>query len=695
MIRYFILATLLTISIFIIPIHAQQQTMHELPDGAITRLGKGGINVMQFSPDGKRLAVGTDIGIWLYDVATGKEIPLPNKVIAQVNAVTFSANSNILACCGYFNRLIQIWDIETVNELPHISVPISERIIWNGITEIPSVIDLTFTNNDTILIGVDHTGKFLHWDLNTYKLVSEQQKFSLSNFKSSTLSKDGSLFLTGYHTGEITMWDPHTGNRVEILSGHKPKIKLGKKRTDIRALVFSPDRNMFASGSEDLSVQLWNTERRKVHAYLKGHKGWVTAIAFSNDGKTIASGDTNGIINVWDTTKRRRIATLEAHKNTINALAFSPDGKTLTSGSADGKILFWNQDTWENPATFVDGHTEWVKAIAFSSDNATISTAMFNNTVQKYDVYTGTKLSDFSAAQQNLTQNVALSPDASILACYPITGIIAFNAKQKWHTDITRQEHENTKIWELNTGKELPSLIQSSGMVTFSQDSRLIALNSSVLGKKRALGNPFRTYTSVDYQGIYIWNVRTGEKITHLQPKRTIWDQPFTFSPKGTKLVTQGSSSMFETLLWDVENQQKPITLKERVDAVAFSPDGTLLATIASFDIYLFDTVTGKKLRKLVMKEGDAVDGTAITFSPEGSILLISKMPHILPFCMDTIELFDVKTSRKLLSLPGHTETIETLVFSHDGKVLASGSKDGTVILWDWYKILNKITMEK
>ena len=42
-------------------------------------------------------------------------------------------------------------------------------------------------------------------------------------------------------------------------------------------------------------------------------------------------------------------------------------------------------------------------------------------------------------------------------------------------------------------------------------------------------------------------------------------------------------------------------------------------------------------------------------------------------------------------SLPGHTEPIETLVFSHNGKILASGSQDGTVLLWDWKKILAKI----
>ena len=51
---------------------AQDNTKIGLPEGAITRLGKGGINLMRFSPDGTRLAVGTDVGVWLYDVTRWK-----------------------------------------------------------------------------------------------------------------------------------------------------------------------------------------------------------------------------------------------------------------------------------------------------------------------------------------------------------------------------------------------------------------------------------------------------------------------------------------------------------------------------------------------------------------------------------------------------------------------------------------------
>ena len=56
--------------------YAENSGQTHVPEGAIARLGKGGINLIRFSPDGSKLAVGTDIGLWLYDV---KEGPLSGK----------------------------------------------------------------------------------------------------------------------------------------------------------------------------------------------------------------------------------------------------------------------------------------------------------------------------------------------------------------------------------------------------------------------------------------------------------------------------------------------------------------------------------------------------------------------------------------------------------------------------------------
>ena len=80
----------------------------------------------------------------------------------------------------------------------------------------------------------------------------------------------------------------------------------------------------------------------------------------------------------------------------------------------------------------------------------------------------------------------------------------------------------------------------------------------------------------------------------------------------------------------------------------------------------------------------------ALTFSPDGTILVGAGMKrrNIL------IKLWNVDTGKSLGTLSGHTEPIKTLVFSHDGKILASGSQDGTILSWNWDKIIAKRTSD-
>ena len=78
---------------------ADYVTWH-LPEGALARLGKGTIEAVAFSPDGQVLAVAGGIGIWLYDVATSRELALLTGHTSGVESVSFSPDGSILASGG-------------------------------------------------------------------------------------------------------------------------------------------------------------------------------------------------------------------------------------------------------------------------------------------------------------------------------------------------------------------------------------------------------------------------------------------------------------------------------------------------------------------------------------------------------------------------------------------------------------------
>ena len=57
--------------------------------------------------------------------------------------------------------------------------------------------------------------------------------------------------------------------------------------------------------------------------------------------------------------------------------------------------------------------------------------------------------------------------------------------------------------------------------------------------------------------------------------------------------------------------------------------------------------------------------------------------------------IWDIDTGIEMGYVSGHIKNIQSLAFSHDGKTLASGSGDGTVLLWDWEKIMIKAKENK
>ncbi|NPA93572.1 MAG: WD40 repeat domain-containing protein, partial [Chloroflexi bacterium] len=158
------------------------------------------------------------------------------------------------------------------------------------------------------------------------------------------------------------------------------------------------------------------------------------------------------------------------------------------------------------------------------------------------------------------------------------------------------------------------------------------------------------------------------------------------FSPDGTLLASVSCSQRDEETwrcvkgeiqLWRVSDGTLVRTLEGyeyAVVSVAFSPDGTLLASGSRWDgtVQLWRVSDGALVRTL---EGHTSSVESVVFSPDGTLLASGSWDK-------TVRLWRVSDGALVRILEGHMAWVRSVAFSPDGTLLASGSDDGTIRLW-------------
>jgi Tol biopolymer transport system component len=174
---------------------------------------------------------------------------------------------------------------------------------------------------------------------------------------------------------------------------------------------------------------------------------------------------------------------------------------------------------------------------------------------------------------------------------------------------------------------------------------------------------------------VRVWELATGRESKQI----TLGDKvnSVAFSPDGRQLVTASADKAGPLQAWDAEKGKALWQMRlgaGAATAAALSPDGTRVAVgMDDKMLYVVQATTGRLTMRL---RGHTAAITSVAVSPDGKQMATAGADN-------SVAVWDMATGRALLRLQGHNKGVECVAFSPDGKTLASGGQDKVVRLWD------------
>jgi WD40 repeat protein/DNA-binding SARP family transcriptional activator len=506
-------------------------------------------------------------------------------------------------------------------------------------------------------------------------------------------SPDGTCLATASADRTARVWDSASGQEVFTTSGH---------RSLVRSVAFSPPEGvagrcgaLLATASEDGTVKVWSLApspapstksfQDTLRAGVSGEElltlsdpaGPVLSVVFDPDGTRLATASQDGTVRVWRAATGQELLALSGHMGPVQGIAFSPDGMRLATGGEDGAVKVWSLSSTEDLSgaelLALSGHAGPVYAVAFSLDGTRLATAGADGTARVWDATSGEELLTLSG-HSGAVRDVAFSPDGTRLA--------------------TTGADEKVKFWSLGSSAA-PSAGSSQDTLRASAAGQELLTLSGHTGPVHGVAfspDGTRLATASEDRTGRVWEVSVDQELPALFGHvGTVWDAAF--SPDGTRLATAGEDRTAR--VWSLASGADPsvdirtgalgqelLTLSghnQDVNFVAFSPDGTRLAT-ASYDgtakvwsLASSSAVPGEELLTLSGHTGWVM---CVAFSPDGTRLATTSADG-------TARVWDAASGDELLTLPGHTGLVYAVAFSPDGTRLATTSYDGTARVWD------------
>jgi len=665
-----------------------------LPKGAKLRLGaepftsRFSPSAVPLPPEYRAVLVPDSVnGFRRFDIATGKPLDAAKGGAPTGSGVIISGNGQraVLATTG----ILTVRDTATGKAVKELKPPM-------GFTTLASATapPVSFSGDGKFLAqggpGRSGKGEVLVWDVDKGATVAEitvDQRVGVIP----VLSFDGTLLATrpmsiqGAAGGKddennraVRVWD--VGTKKERF---KARVALGG--TQINACAFSPDGEMLAVSAADGPVDLWDVKTGKVKRTFLGRTGQGHRVAFSADSRALAALAQDGTIQRWSTETGKALGTteppLEMPLYGAHWLAFADKDRLIAWGQIGSAWV-----AWEAPSgkllTRPTEHTSGIRSIAFADGGKQIVTAPFIGKVVRWDATTGKSLGPVTvragrASSQGVT-GLALAPDGAHAAAGSAPAA----------------------VFDLKTGAELFAIPRhpvpgflTSVILTADAES-LVTIAAPSAGTRAANGT------------LVLWDLATRTKVVEIELPVYPGSPSAALSPSGARLVVaryvrtaDGTKSVLTVTGYDAKTGKKLGEIEDPNAGgpvfVAAASETAALVSSGNGRLRAFDFVEGKGGDEIEPNGRGEAGGpvgpvvptaaTPVLFAPDGKRFAFG----VMNMAGDSfgVRIYDWPGGKSVHTFTGHRAPVTALTFAPDGKTLASGSADTTVLLWDLTKI--------
>jgi WD40 repeat protein len=622
---------------------ARNFALHDVATGRVTELPEIDSEdqnvraILAVSADGKRAVVTSTGSAYLFvEIATGKVLlTVPSRCIAYQRGVSLSPDGKLLAYCDARQ--------EPLPERKY------EAVVWD-VDKNAEVMRVAVLQNAGASAILSADGKTLATFGNHQELRPNQPEDTVSPSRI------------------VQLWDVATGKQRASL--HDPR-----DLSAIRNAAFSPDGKMIVTVCGKGYMALWSAADGKLIEEPVCRTTQGERFAFAPDGKTLAAIDQYGVIERWALPGCRPLKTTECPVPSARwttgrgrvrptDLVFTDSERLVASGEVWVRTVVWNAPGGKL-LTPVPEHVSGIEALQFTADGREIVTALQEGRILRWEVGTGKVLArtNVETGDDDHAREapVALAPGGKFglraaIVIDPARGTETFRLPAthavpspdfthalalRWRHDPTARTTPGT-IWNLETGKRL-STIELKGWIS-NPDTRLgmfaVAFspdNSRLVTLVEIPHDPVRPRLAFLITG---WETKTGKRLGEFELPASL---------HGTEIAAAANNS----------------------GAVFASRDGKL---------WVVDYEKGAR--------GDVIDElprgawfSRPTFSPDGKFLAVGA--PIENTHRSGVRIYSWPRGQLLHTFSGQPGAVTALAFSADGKVLVSGSSEGTALVWD------------